>query len=1536
VVGVAVSVTIVQSNSVTASAAWTSKAITLASNPTLNNLLVVWFGEGSNLGTMGAPSGWSSAVTRLDATGTSGAGIFYAIVNSTIAAQTSWTFTLSASHSGALAIAEISAPSGWAATPLDVTNSFDGSSSSTALDSGSTAATAQADEFIAALWCYHSSVQTITGITSGYTSLFNVGSSTTCGIECLWAETSATGAQRAQGTLASGAFSAGAIAAFKPVVSGTTNITVNDSGSDTETFSIAVGISLAESGSGVDTPLVPGIPISVADSGTGTDTVSILPAAVVAETGTGTETLNITVSVPLAESGSGVEALANTGGAGTFAIGNAAATSGLAYPPQRKLQALYDGSLLALYQSAVGTLKLAQLTNPGGNPTITTLTQTFSISGAANIVGDLLVVNGGSSSDVWVTYGDNSATVGVSIAHATYDNTGWTWDNTGSAVTLGATWSGGFQLPSAAWTGTYLIVASRLGDSGGNFAAAYNYTTTKNGSAGWQTTAINFETSTGTSHAYPHIRHDPTTGCTVVAYSQPGDVIYGRVLPDSSTPVLTNWSAHVALTAATIGVGAANFSMLLDTANARIHLVWQDTTVTNANPKYATATYTSTAITAGSTISVGTTAATATGVDVALDAASPPNAYVFWGTGATGAASDIDYVKVASPYGSGNVGTVTNLTNNTATDNAFPHVLHDQNMSGYAPVLYAHAVSPWAIEYDNTIAVVSGGGTTNVAISDGGSGSETLTLNVGPAISESGTGTETLGIVVTVPLAESGTGTDRATLGGTGIGIGTVATTTYSQTWSGGPTGSPGTETAITYVATADGGGWRRGIIATYGGMLESSIYEVDNNVAGTNQTSLSTSTPDGAIHWLEQNGGGGFAGSEDLPFTLTELAPTGIGLRKYYKGTFGPDPNGFNWQVTACIYPGDPGYSYLRFDCINPSGSAITLSGSDGMEIALIGGLQQADSTWNATNGKYGTVGGTASTWPTASGTGNLITADPDYVMIAPASGSGITVGRATVKQKAVTAFSPAWSNPQLAALVNASRLKLKLQGDISSFPGSTTSTVYLLDILRRGINATDVAAMAADYQAPGTPTMTTGTFTSFSYDEGAWVFAAVGNAVGTTLDLSPTHVTVRYKPRLKVTNWTDTGTPLVTWGGTALTANTDFLYFVDTTNHILYLLLYYDVVTSGATTGQRNNAAIALAPSSATVTISDSGTGTDSVSVQVTVAVADSGTATETQTIAAAVPISQTGAGTETLGIAAAVPVTESGVGTEAVAGGITAAIVETGGGTEQLAIAASVPLTESGTGTDTVSVAGNSAVTISDTGTGSDVAAIAASIALAESGTGTEALGIAAAIGLTDIGTGVEQAAGGIGVFPADSGVGVEQLALSVSTPLTESGVGTDQLAVGVSLGVAESGAGTDTVSVGAPVNVADVGAGVEALAVQPTAPVSQSGTGIETLAVTASVPVTDSGHGVEAIAISVTVAVAETAHGAETVLALFAVLVAESGSGAEQVSVAVPLLFVITTPTGHGTLTGGPSGSGALTGAPHGTGALSSITGTGGFD
>lgn len=489
--------------------------------------------------------------------------------------------------------------------------------------------------------------------------------------------------------------------------------------------------------------------------------------------------------------------------------------------------------------------------------------------------------------------------------------------------------------------------------------------------------------------------------------------------------------------------------------------------------------------------------------------------------------------------------------------------------------------------------------------------SATLSIGHGFAGESDGVSTASTTLIVSHALTGASAGVSSASAvlraGNPGTGIGDITRTTGTQTANKSGTGYgvgdiSGTEHDYAYTAS-DGSGWAIGANPWYGGMPASAWYQLDPTLNTTlpqrtsltgNLMSLLTTQSGGIVHW-EEDSSGGFQASELPTFAnagnFIELAPTNTPFRAYVKAIGdAADANGISWTAWMCVYPGDPGFVVFRFDQHNGTGAAISVDESD---IELIASLltdtgANPTGAWNAANGFIGTIGGSVTNgWPAESvhQAGTF-----DYLGITPDVSSGLTLGTgAAVIADPSVAFG--WSNGGYEAHITAAsgnpgRIKIGFYSDVTSawnIPAGQTNTFYVLRVFRRNLTSGDMAAMAADFKFPGTPTTTAGTFTSFSVDERAYVFAASGagasSALSATLDLSPAHVTARYKPILKVTGWTG-GEPALMWGGSPLVNGVDYRHYHDTSTNTLYVQLYYDVVASGAGVGQRNNAALSVSP--------------------------------------------------------------------------------------------------------------------------------------------------------------------------------------------------------------------------------------------------------------------------------------------------------------------------------------------------------------------
>lgn len=405
--------------------------------------------------------------------------------------------------------------------------------------------------------------------------------------------------------------------------------------------------------------------------------------------------------------------------------------------------------------------------------------------------------------------------------------------------------------------------------------------------------------------------------------------------------------------------------------------------------------------------------------------------------------------------------------------------------------------------------------------------------------------------------------------------------TTSTQIQSGVTNGPPNnqTETDYTYI-DGSGNGWRVGAIPGYGGANIAMWYEVDGCTVGPTQTSLDTTSPSDLAHDYTQSPSNNFVGSENSPYTEVQMGPSIPSFRAGMQATVpstGVDTNGFVHTVTTYVYPGNPGFIVDRFDITNPSSSPILLSPTQPLQFWTISGLEQANSTWAAANGGYGTVGGSSVQGLPTSATPGA----PDYFYIDPASGSGVSDGVAAAL--ATNLSSLGLANLQIEALVNGNRLKIGVFGDNSvagqdySFPAGTTITFYLLQTISRNLTSAQAESIAADYLNPDAPTMTTGSFDGFSEGQGLYTFTGSGNTVTFTPTFSST-VQERWLDVYAVDGYTSTSLPTVSIGGVTLTEGTQYIAAVDTTDHVAYVKLMEPLVPGAPGTGQLQSGPITI----------------------------------------------------------------------------------------------------------------------------------------------------------------------------------------------------------------------------------------------------------------------------------------------------------------------------------------------------------------------
>src|SRR5262245_12890722 len=232
-----------------------------------------------------------------------------------------------------------------------------------------------------------------------------------------------------------------------------------------------------------------------------------------------------------------------------------------------------------------------------------------------------------------------------------------------------------------------------------------------------------------------------------------------------------------------------------------------------------------------------------------------------------------------------------------------------------------------------------------------------------------------------------------------------------------------------------------------------------------------------------------------------------------------------------------------------------------------------------------------------------------------------------------------------------------------------------------------------------------------------------------------------------------------------------------------------------------------------SASVSLTDAGTATDSITVDIGSDPNQAGpqaawmflepNAASFQLLGDTTPATQisltdTGAGADALTVAADVPLTDTGAGSDAVTVSAAVPLDDAGASSDSIGIAADVPLTDAGTGTDSISVntgtdpyqacpsnfpvftapfiepqaipfqllgdrSGVTQISLTDAGAGADSLTIAADLALTDTGAGADTVTIAAAIPLTDV------------------GVRADTVGLTATVPLADTAAGDDQFAV-----------------------------------------------------------------------------------------------------------------------------------------------------------
>jgi hypothetical protein len=308
--------------------------------------------------------------------------------------------------------------------------------------------------------------------------------------------------------------------------------------------------------------------------------------------------------------------------------------------------------------------------------------------------------------------------------------------------------------------------------------------------------------------------------------------------------------------------------------------------------------------------------------------------------------------------------------------------------------------------------------------------------------------------------------------------------------------------------------------------------------------------------------------------------------------------------------------------------------------------------------------------------------------------------------------------------------------------------------------------------------------------------------------------------------------------------------------------------------------------------VTLSDTGTGTDALTVSATAALADTGTGADALTVTTSLSLADTGAGADALTVITTAPIADTALGADALSVNITdygyvaapmpfpafgqpfllptPEPIQMLGSTEVNA-ATQITLTDTGTLTDdTLTVTATAALT--DTGTGADALTVTVTVPLTDTGSGADALTITTTVPLPDTATGTDALAANITDYGYVAGpqpfpafgqpfllptpeplqlLGSTDLQQSTTPNLPDTAAGADALTVTATAVLADTATGADALVVTVVTTLTDLATGADAMTVTTVVPLADTGAAADALAATATVPLPDTGTGADAI-------------------------------------------------------------------------------------
>jgi len=278
----------------------------------------------------------------------------------------------------------------------------------------------------------------------------------------------------------------------------------------------------------------------------------------------------------------------------------------------------------------------------------------------------------------------------------------------------------------------------------------------------------------------------------------------------------------------------------------------------------------------------------------------------------------------------------------------------------------------------------------------------------------------------------------------------------------------------------------------------------------------------------------------------------------------------------------------------------------------------------------------------------------------------------------------------------------------------------------------------------------------------------------------------------------------------------------------------------------------------------LTDVGFGVDALDMQSQLSSFDSGSGTDSSSLQGQISLGDLGSGADASLLEASLPLSDSGVGAD-VLQSIALPLADVGSGTDVLNVQGQLPLSDVGSGLDSASMQGS--LTLSDVGAGYDLSSLQAQLSLADSGVGADVLE-------------------SIGLSILDSGIGADVPSMLGQLSLGDSGLGTEYVSAGFYVGVSDSGSGIETLSMLGQLALADSAVAVDILSeLQAQLPIGDSGLGTEVLQ-SIGLPLSDSGSGLDVPSLQGQLQLGDAGVGTDVLSQLQAQLpISEAGLGSE---------------------------------------------------